>query len=67
MNGGPLAFNLDEDKMVIWPMLVLLVPATAGGFYLGRILFISPNLGGLKIVTKIFILVFLLVGVLAGG
>lgn len=62
-NGGALRFNLDEDKAVVAAMLLLLIPASYGGFYLRIALFPRPVVGGFRRTIKLVILSLLILGI----
>lgn len=62
-NGGALRFNLDEDKAVVAAMLLLLIPASYGGFYLRIALFSRPVVGGFRRTIKLVILSLLILGI----
>ena len=62
-NGGALRFNFDEDKAVVAAMLLLLIPASYGGFYLRIALFSRPVVGGFRRTIKLVILSLLILGI----
>lgn len=64
LGGGALIFRLEEDISFVQAILLLLVPATTGGFYLRRFLFVSPAAGRRGAGLKILVLVCIITGLL---
>lgn len=63
-NRGPLGFKLDEDTHITQGILILLIPATTGGFFLGRILFSRALVRTSRVENKVLVLRLLVLGVL---
>lgn len=63
-NGGSLRFKLDEDPQIIRGGLTLTLPALAGGFFLGGLLFARPGVSSSTTESKLIIMALLLSGLI---